>query len=293
MEYESIRYSLFIKSYIAFALIKALREKYNIPPNMSRNIWRLRLMIFYPEIVEKIRKIWELKLDKEVQMDAGFFFVVLGDIERECTPTITTIAKELNIDENLFREFVLYGTSSCNVTLDDKIFYASKLQPIEEDGFFIKIKPDTTTRELQNLFEIVQERLNRHMCFEKHSQTNSLKTKLKLDNRKRKDIGKNDSKKINIYLDIEEKIKEIANFKVEQKRGLSWYEKDDYKGELVGPAIEQVAGEMIQDIESDEEFERLNNKIKKRLQTYYYQITARYKLPNVKDLNIVLGLINS
>lgn len=92
--------------------------------------------------------------------------------------------------------------------------------------------------------------------------------------------------KFKIYLEIE---KELINLTDEKQDEYSTA-KDDYQNQLLFPAIERAAGNSLNNIKEDREFEiRLADQIKSYTNTYY-KVAYKFKLPTIRVIAFLLRL---
>lgn len=276
MEYDELRYSLFIQSYVASELVKKLRGISGISrivsftdrnKQLTKNHWNLFL---------KHKKRIEEILGRTIDFNASLILVLSHEIEKEITPDIERIAKKLNINSDLFRVLVLYNNVTQKIYPPDRIFYAQPGLPLTEPGVYIKIDENLRARELEYLFK-------------KAKLAAKLFSKGK-DKQRRKDVAKDDKVKSKIYIAVEKEIKKLIKSKEKGE-----YEGEDlYSDEIVSGAIENVAQkELDRKNIKDDEADRLFPEYIKRTRTYYYEITRRYSLPTIKKLPSILRLMST
>lgn len=277
MDYDEIRHSLFAESYVASKIIELLRKKYKISHRITPSEWGGRLLRDHSSKLEAIHKHWEISLKRKIPKE---FFAIkalaIEEITQEVTPEITKIANELNLDENYFRNLVLFnGISTRNAYLDARVVLASPLMPITKIGVYIRVEKGMKNNEFVKCLKQSQILLE--------SQSSQTQKLIKLKKRKR--MGDNEQGKIVIYKLVEKRIKKIAKDKYPKNRL-------DYEGELVRPSIEQVAGDILSRSDHDDKsFVKLEKEWTKKIGYLYYMITRRYRLPTPKKLPSILRLI--
>lgn len=283
MDYQKIRYFLFTQSYIASEIVKKLRAKYRIKRNMTYPGWIKRIEKDHMDLLIKKQNEWKRILHREIPFNFEFIWLAVQDIEKELTPDIGKIAKILAIDEDLFRVLMLYDNVPKKLYPPQRIFYANELSPISDEGMYIKVDDRLTYPEMLKYFS---EAKNRLKSFPRN------KNKI-IKDKHRKDIGPGDEDKIQYFLQIEKEIIQLAKEKRKYKNP-----DEEASRSIVIDAIDQVAGD-ITDTEADkrkiseQKAGLLFTAWKKRLTTYYYEITSRYNLPTSQDLISLLGLISN
>lgn len=278
MNYDEFRYFIFSKTYVAEQLVKFLRKKYNIPEKMSSSDWTGKLLKDHYESFEGKKQVWEKILKRKVEIDSDFVWIVSREIEREITPDITKIAKRLDINEVLFRVLVLYNNVPNKLFSPERVFYCNPLIPIREEGVYIRIDENLSKNEMWGLIKKAKEKIK------------SLNNDFPSEKRKRKVIAKDDNIKINFYIKVEEKIKELAKEKQKNK----YFSEELYPKELVRAAINELTDDLLEKKEYDDKTsDELVPIYTKRIQTYYYEISRRYKLPTPKKLLSILRLLDN
>jgi hypothetical protein len=276
MNYEEIRYFLFTKTYIAKDLVSHLRRLYGVP--IKKGDWQKKVI---KEHWDKILKTFFFKnFDYEKEKnptERGLrLLFAINEVSKLLTPHIRRLAQILNINETLFRAFVLYNNVPKKLIGRDIIYTAWDEEPIKETGYYIKVDYNTQRQDILQAFDKIK------FLYLQTGTEKSFKKKNKslLRLRKRRDIGKNDLKKIKIFLKIE---KEIGNFLKYKK-----IYKEDYKHEIITPAIERVVVKELKNDESKDEMKLVN-----QYKGYYYDVISRYNLPTVRDLKNLHDLIQS
>lgn len=286
--YKNLRYFLFTESFVAEQIAKKIREKHNIPENLTRDQWQRKLLDNYSHLYIAKAREWESKLKRKVDIDYTFLWVAQEYIEQQALPEISLVSKNLGFDEFYLRLFVLYKTVPKKLDISN-YKYVTPLTPLTEEGMYIKITPEMTYNELEQEFKKARRSLEFHKNLIADKENKA---------RVRKDIAKDDFPiKAKLYMFIEEEIKKIYEEKLELKKLRKSNNPYDYQEQLVGPAIERVAGNLISwDKEflqaSDEKLMAAEEQMKKRIRTIYYAIAKRYQLPTPKKLSSILGLIS-
>jgi|SRR5581483_1404868 len=237
MNYYSTRYKLFINSYFASELAKALRYKY---------------------------------LGTEKIFNEGSW--------RKGMPEIIDIANNLDLNYKDFALFIFFNRIVPNPSPPTRLFIA----PITTEGFYIKITENMTDLEILTYAHKAQEIMNSH---------EEGKRKIAGGNT-RKQIGIKDKEKTIYFLEIESKVKELAN---EKKGNLKNYEK---YGGLIGIAISVIAEKEIIEkfadtIYPDEKLDKLIANKKIQLRTWYDEIIRRYNLLSPRKLKPFLEALST
>lgn len=93
--------------------------------------------------------------------------------------------------------------------------------------------------------------------------------------------------KLKIYLEIEKELSALVEEKLDEYSTAL----EDYRGQLLAPAIERAAGNLMKDID-DREFDKtLELKIRK-YHYIYYRTAYKYKLPTLRIVPFILRLIS-
>ena len=284
-EYDKIRFWLFTETYVASEIVAILRQKYKIPQKMSSEEWWKRIILEHWNLLEQERKRWEATLKRRVEIDSGFLFVTIPEIEKGIIPEIPKLASKLRLNEDLLKVFILYNNVPNKLYPPERLFFASRLSPITDIGYYIKVDEHLTERELLYIFKRVMQKINMF------ADPNEKKEKTKYEQRRRRQFGKNEDAKILAFVSVEKKIKEIVeeDLKLNKKPTSNTYYKD-----IVQNAIGAVVQNTLDQLEyDDEKQDRVFDRCQKRITTYYYTIANRYKLPTPKKLNSILRFMKS
>jgi len=95
------------------------------------------------------------------------------------------------------------------------------------------------------------------------------------------------NEKLSIYVRIEQEL--IHLMKERKERG--YFDLVEYEYALLDPAIEHVVGEDLSDIENDREFDEQLLKFKTIYKNWYYQTSAKYRLPTLRIIPFLIRLI--
>lgn len=285
MDYESTRYYLFANSFVASKLSSYIRRKYDIPDKLSSSEWVHVLATRYLDAVLKYCSVLGIKLTGKTNI-YDLIWALSGDIEDIIIPEFKRITSFLEIDNLLFKIYVLYKNIPSKVSGPEKIYEAFSFKGISDPGMYIKLDSKTTNREVVKLLKEAKNRILAQKIIDGKS------PKTFLSSKKRKDIGKDDAWKIKAYLRVEKEMKKID---AERGEADSWEEgRSDYANELVGGAIERVAGDLLsEDTLSDKDFEEALPKYMKRIRTYYYEVARRYALPTLKKYRTIFRLMTT
>jgi hypothetical protein len=93
--------------------------------------------------------------------------------------------------------------------------------------------------------------------------------------------------KLKIYLEVE---KELSNL-VEEKLDEYSTALEDYQRQLLAPAIERVAGNLMKDID-DRKFDRILELQIRKYAYIYYRIVYKYRLPTLRVVSFITRLIS-
>lgn len=283
--YKNLRYFLFTESFVAEQIAKRIREKHNIPENLTRDQWQRRLLDNYSHLYIAKAREWESKLKRKVDIDYTFLWVAHEYIEQQALPEISELSKNFGFDEFYLRLFVLYKTVPKKIDISN-YKYVTPLTPLTEEGMYIKITPEMTYNELEQEFK----KAKRNLDFHKNSIVDK-ENKIRV----RKDVAKDDFIKAKIYILVEEEIKRIYKEKLQSRKSSRDNNRPyDYQGELVGPAIEHIAGNLVTwDREfssaSDEKWTAAQRLRERRVREFFYTISRRYRLPTPRKLTSILG----
>ncbi len=93
--------------------------------------------------------------------------------------------------------------------------------------------------------------------------------------------------KLKIYLEIEKELSALVEEKLDEYSTAL----EDYQRQLLAPAIERAAGNLMKDVD-DREFDK-TLELKIRKYTYiYYRTVYKYKLPTLRIVPFILRLIS-
>jgi len=92
---------------------------------------------------------------------------------------------------------------------------------------------------------------------------------------------------LRIYLEIENELSKLTEEKLDQySTALA-----DYQRQLLYPAIERAVGNLLENVEDDNKFERLSEeKFRSAIYTYY-KVARKYGLPTMRNLPFLLSII--
>lgn len=284
MNYEQIRYYLFSKSYVGKVIIDEIRKKHKIDSNQTYSEWAKILTKDYFSILEEIRIDWSKEMGYETIIDWDFIWLNQDDIESKIFPEVSKLAQQLNFDTKMLMINILYNNVPKKLSTPNKVCFANKLRPIKEKGTYLRIDKNTTDKEVLEMLHNAK----KYMFIVEDTKEKQPSNKLKiLNNKKRKDISKNDNQNFEIFKLVENKIKKLIKEKEEKQKDF------DYEGEIVGPALKNVAVDLAIKINPNDESIEFENKIFKKVKNIYYSILNRYGLPTYKQLKSILRLINS
>ena len=277
LDYDGVRHYLITHSFIGWLIAKTIREKYNIPENLTSQEWLHRLLTEHGNLFTKAFPNQEL--------NSGMVWAAQDAGERQVLLEVPKLSQLLKLDDKLLRIFILYGNVPYKINGPNLIHYASPLNPITDTGTYLKIDEGTT-------FEDVKSELTKAKQWQKIKATAADELGEKPKSKqivkvRRKQIEAADESGVQDYLNIETEI--ISLFK-EQSPDISHLTDDGYGMTLVEPAFEHVAGDSI-DSDDDNEFDaQLKNKVK-NLKSTYYTTTRRFSLPTPKDRKRIFQLI--
>jgi hypothetical protein len=93
--------------------------------------------------------------------------------------------------------------------------------------------------------------------------------------------------KLSVYIRIEKELTLLS--KERKERGT--FDFEEYEYALLDPAIERVAGASLARIEDDRTFDTELTARKALYQRWYYQTTAKYRLPTLRIIPFLLRLL--
>jgi len=199
-------------------------------------------------------------------------------VSKNITPEITTLARELDMSETLFRVLVLYNNIPKKLAGRNIIKNAiSEIESIDETGHYIKVDEYVSKQEVLRAYEEIQKQIK----FYNEAQEEKKKGRKIIHKRKRKDIPNDDKEKTPIFCRIEKEIMLLSREKIES---------DDYQNQLVNESIRRVVGNSL-----DPDDEKFDLTLEKKTITYadwYRKIIKRYNLPTPTKLSSILRLIS-
>lgn len=84
--------------------------------------------------------------------------------------------------------------------------------------------------------------------------------------------------RLRVYLETEKELKKI----VEEKLDTYSTVEEDYKRQLLNPAFERAAGNLLGNVENDKAFDELISLHVKEYRNIYYKVAYKYKLPTIR-----------
>lgn len=285
MNYDQLRYFLFSKSYVCSVIIEEIRKKHNISEKQTQSEWFIRIIKDHYNVLEEVRaergNPFEGKGDT---IDWLFIWFNQDNIESKIFPEVSILAQQLNFDTKMLMINILYNNVPKKLSTPNGLCFASELRPIKEKGTYLRIDKNTTKKEVTEMLHNAK----KHMFIVENSKEKQSGNKLKiLNNKKRKDISKNDPGNFKIFELVENKIKELIKEKEKKQKDF------DYEGEIIGPALKNVVVDLAMEINPDDESIEFENKIFKMVKNIYYSILNRYGLPTYKQIKPILRLISS
>lgn len=98
---------------------------------------------------------------------------------------------------------------------------------------------------------------------------------------------KEEMEKLWVYLMIEKEMYILD----QEKKDKNCLALQDYERALLAPAIERVAGNNLNKIKDDHEFDQMLTKLYKTYNNWYYWVSSQYRLPTLRVLPFILRLI--
>jgi len=286
--YEETRFELFIKSYVGQKVIADLRKKYRVITGTTPEIW-------FNRIVPGGTKAIDFYVERRLEMGDKPLFVkplryklFFEEKEREATPEITKLSKALGFNEEVLRNYIIFNSIYPKIPGKEIIYSPTKIRPISEDGYYIKVEEDTKAKEIKKAAEVIKERLKHQKKLRKIMEIEEPKPLIR---NRRTQIPRGDVLKTIIFLKIEKEMLCLSNEKKHKDYDNTGTQR--YVGELVGAAIERVVGNLLKRIDDERVFDERFKQKTKQFGTWYYLISSRYKLPTPKKLSSILGLIKS
>lgn len=266
MNYDNERYYLFTQSYIASVLVERIRKKHGITKNQSSLEWLKRKAGEYLSLYDEK---WKEILTSEFKQ----------------IPEVEKIANMFDFSESMLMLLVLYGKIPDELTSRCEIYTASEKFPIRHTGTYIRVDKTTSNKEILVKLREAKKQIN--LVHLDKVDLNEIKSGEKHVNRKRKDISKMDNSNKEIFIAVENKIKELILQKNEKGKEY------DYKRQIVIPAIEQVVGDTMVEENWEDESTEEESRCVKLIKDVYYSMIERYRLPSYRDLKLILRVINS
>jgi transcriptional regulator with XRE-family HTH domain len=94
---------------------------------------------------------------------------------------------------------------------------------------------------------------------------------------------------LKIYLEVENELSKLSEEKLDEYSTSM----DDYQKRLLYPAIERAVGNLLENIEDDNKFQKLFEEKFKTATHTYYKVAYKYKLPTIRVVPFILRLILS
>ncbi len=90
-----------------------------------------------------------------------------------------------------------------------------------------------------------------------------------------------------IYLEIESELSKLSEEKLDEYSTAL----EDYQRRLLYPAIERAVGNLLENVEDDNKFQRLSEEKFKYAIYTYYKVVRRYGLPTMRNISFLLSII--
>jgi hypothetical protein len=280
LDYDGVRHYLVTHSFIGWLIATTVREKHDIPNNLTSQSWLKRITTEH----------WDLftKAIPNQEMSGGLLWLMQDTVEKQLFPEVVKVAKILKLDEKLLRIFILYNNVPYKINGPKLVRHASPLNPITETGTYLMIDERTTIEDVKT--EMSKLKQWQIIQAEAIKEEGRRATDTQVVKARRKQIENGDELAVRDYLAIEN---EIIRLYQEQEPSRSLLSDEGYGSTLVEPALERVAGDSIKDIDDDIEFDtQFTDKVGK-LRDSYYRVTRRFSLPTQKNKNRILKVINS
>jgi len=92
---------------------------------------------------------------------------------------------------------------------------------------------------------------------------------------------------LRIYLEVESELSKLTEEKLDEYSTAL----EDYQRQLLYPAIERAVGNLLENVEDDNKFEKLSEeKFRSAIYTYY-KVAHKYGLPTMRNLPFLLSII--
>ena len=275
------RFELFANSYVGYKLSRYLRKKYGWD-RAEGDIVDFWLDNFYEVSGQKsFVKGLKQKLDKDPD-NYDFlrsYIAQCSAIQEDVTKGLRVLAEHLRIDHGTLESFISRGHRNLFTGEPRIVFQKSSYNQIYEEGYYIKVEPNTTETEVKKAHSWIKNLLE--------STEPECPVFKELPSRKPDEHDEHD---VFYYTLIEKEMILIDKARAEG----STSDADDYGGSLVGQAIERVVGKILEvnEIEDDALFMKLEGEGYPKMKQLYYKITERYKLPTPKKLKSILEVIS-
>ena len=93
---------------------------------------------------------------------------------------------------------------------------------------------------------------------------------------------------LRIYLEIENELSKLSEEKLDEYSTAL----EDYQRQLFYPAIERAIGNLLENVEDDNKFQRLSEeKFRSAIYTYY-TVARKYGLPTMRNIPFILSIIS-
>jgi hypothetical protein len=92
---------------------------------------------------------------------------------------------------------------------------------------------------------------------------------------------------LRIYLEIENELSKLSEEKLDEYSTAL----EDYQKQLLYPAIERAVGNLLENVQDDNKFQRLSEeKFRSAIYTYY-KIARKYGLPTMRNIPFLISII--
>lgn len=278
--YREVRYELLFKSLTVKRVVRKLREYYGIPVKgislKKKNI---------DEVLKRIIGwVWK-KFPTETKSQYESFLDTYGDknlayataadkVKRDKLLLLYKFANKLGVDWHDFEYYVLFNFINYSYAPGLRIV-VSKDFPLEEPGVYLKVDSYTNGEELKKWFNHVKPFLKK--SFSPIVYKNKVR---------RKSTGYDRKKDIAAFTRIENRLIKYYDEKNKARN----IEMTEHYEKLMWSVFDDLAAVLIPEMSEELEEEAIKKR-HKQLETTYYDITDRYSLPTVKDLQNYLRLI--
>jgi len=92
---------------------------------------------------------------------------------------------------------------------------------------------------------------------------------------------------LRVYLEIENELSKLIEEKLDEYSTAS----EDYQRQLLYPAIERAVGNLLENVEDDNKFEKLSEEKSKSAIYTYYKVARKYGLPTMRNLPFLFSII--